>query len=232
MGCGASVGPSPSIDKYFRTLQKLNTDYLKSGVTDPMVVMAAMFDEAKQRELKAKEDAHNQSLIKQLTPFIEKSFDEHNTSVRDDQLDAIESELWFSHYVYYKAKHDEAMMIVAEKAGNDAALKALKMMGPLPSEFTADFKKQMKEKLERAKEQFKTMMVRLQEEYKANQSERNAAARKVLDSNDDGKIVKAEIVAALLPGNPKSDEFLTALGFGERQMKGVAENCGGECAPS
>merc|ERR1712196_749773 len=61
------------------------------------------------------------------------------------------------------------------------------------------------------------------EEYKKNKEERDAAAFKVMDTSEDGKIQLDEFLATLDPNGSKQSELLVALGFMTEQEKQLAD---------
>ena len=62
-------------------------------------------------------------------------------------------------------------------------------------------------------------------EYRANKAERDAAAFAICDTNGDGTLELAEIVAILTPEDPKNEAFQKALGFEAKPPAGGQEGC-------
>merc|ERR1712228_1050623 len=96
-------------------------------------------------------------------------------------------------------------------------------------------KKQCSEQVKEAVEKLKKDTAEAIDDYKSNKAERDKAAFEVIDVGKDGQLQEAEVVAALLPGDPKNDALLQALGFaptdmGQNSAKGINVEAQPDCA--
>merc|ERR1719464_2439825 len=78
--------------------------------------------------------------------------------------------------------------------------------------------KNMENNLEATMKQFDECMEAQMKEYRANQDEYHRAAFEVMDANKDKLLQESEVIACLMHGTPKNQEFIKALGLAPKQQ--------------
>merc|ERR1712228_944089 len=121
----------------------------------------------------------------------------------------------------------------AVEAGMKVAIDMAKAFGAEKKDIN-DMKKQCSEQVKEAVEKLKKDTAEAIDDYKKNKAERDKAAFEVIDVGKDGQLQEAEVVAALLPSDPKNDALLQALGFqptemGQNSAKGINVEAEPDC---
>merc|ERR1712012_550657 len=90
---------------------------------------------------------------------------------------------------------------------------SMAMLTSLSEEEREKIKPQMEEQMKQKIEASKDEVQKKEDAYKANKSDLDAAAFKVLDTNEDGTIQLSEFLAAFEPGTSKNLGLHVALGY-------------------
>lgn len=225
MGCGAGKGkeepidpadPAPYLTQFYRMVSK----ELDEVVPTQEKAIKKLVESGAETEMAKKKEKMEAKIAKEGKPILEKSFNHHDTK-QTGVLDKEEAAVFFKHVVEKQGPLMEntfkQMMVFSIKV----ALVAMKEMfgGELPE----GMREKVEADLEPKVEELRTVIRELVEDYDKNKAELNAAAFKVMDTNGDGTLQKTEFLAAMMPGGPKNQEFLEALGFNEQLIQAKVE---------
>jgi len=200
---GASSKEAPNLDKYFELLvnevkRMKDVDALQAAVDNA---------EDMQREHRETET----TLHAELKPIIAAAFDHHDTK-RNGILDAEESKVFFDHYL---TRFAQCKKEISDFSAQESQKMLMRMMsGCLPQgeggkEMRASMKRDAEGKI---KEMNRIIDDRLRE-YQANPGQYNESAFSLLDKNNDGRLVKDNVIAALLPGTEENVSFQDCFPF-------------------
>lgn len=168
--------------------------------------------------LRHKRDCGRARLYHVLTPLIEQSFDHHDIGEGSEgALVKEESDLFFKHYVNEEGRFTAAMqeMLTHEIVENLAFIVApewgrLRLdkqeqgeVELICNEIVAGVKAEVRQQIEA---------------YREAKWARDREAFKVMDVNKDSRLLKDEVVQALLPGTLQNKKFRLALGIDHEQI--------------
>lgn len=224
MGCGASTkNRSPYLNQYYEEVIRVNERDTKRGRDDPLWMFGLLTSKEKKAEHEASTKKEYETV---LPPLIEKSFEHHDKN-KDGILDTKESAVFFQNLVCENTRMLEAMFAYPCRLTLAADLKEhadyigdneqIKADWERETGFKVEwFKEKMQSILAEKEEGIAKFMQELKEEYVASKAERDAAAFKALDVNNDGQLQKTELVAALIPSTPQYLKLTgTLLGMDE-----------------
>jgi len=198
----AASTSAESLAEYFDKVQSRTA----ALIGDQEKLMAiAMDPEAKTKmaeESKAWFDA-------EAKPLLEKSFKFHDTK-NTDVLDKEEAAVFFTHLVQEDTDFAQAVSALTIEAG---VKMSMGMLGSLSEEEREKIKPQLEEQMKQQIEASQAEVQKKEDAYKANKSDLDAAAFKVLDTNKDGTLQLSEFLAAFEPGSSKNVDLHVALGF-------------------
>jgi len=147
---------------------------------------------------------------KKLSPLIKKSFGWHDKD-GSGVLEFDEGIIFFSNYAGFLPQYFKDVALMTTLASGKTLEKQMKKaMGGVAAKAMAT---QIKATID---EQLKDLDADLDEQmidYLANADDRQLAAWKVMDTNDDNKIQESEVLSCLIPGGLKNLAFMSALGF-------------------
>ncbi|CAJ1337451.1 unnamed protein product [Effrenium voratum] len=165
--------------------QKLQKELDKSSDPFSGIMKMGQKLEAIQKKAQARID-------KELTPVIKKTFAYHDKD-NSGALTYDESIIFFSNY--------------AERLGPFMESTAELATGQMMS------MTDIKASPNALHEEFKKKFAPLKQDYQDNMDKKHKAAFECLDVNKDGKLQESEVIEALLPGHPKNEQFMKALGL-------------------
>lgn len=203
---------APFLHQFFQLAGEVMGEVL---MTDPMELM---FDPAGQQMIEAK----MASIKSGGTPLLEQSF-KHHDSNNDGVLDAEEAAVFFAHVVAEEGTFMEMTVSATTLASMKQMMQMAASMGQLQ-----EMKAEIQPKLTQAFEDLHAEVEGMKAAYQTNKAERDAAAFKICDTNGDGTLQLEELVAALVPGEPKNEEFTAALGFQSAKPPSASPQ-GGDC---
>lgn len=216
MGCGASASKdAPHLAEYFKKLMEKTKHTQEEAANAGMEML--MGGGTKMKEMK-------QEMVdwyeKEGKPVLEKSFKHHD---KDDSkaLEREEAKVFFLNLIQETETFTAALAQTTAKMQLQTTTKM--MAGMIGKKEAKAMEKQMKEQLDaHLKAQAADLKKRI-EAYKKNKEELDAAAFKVMDTREDGKIQLDEFLATLDPNGSKQPELLVALGFMTEQEKVQAD---------
>lgn len=184
MGCSSSKDSkeSPNLDRYFEVMKQESLAQADQAIGFDHNFAALADPEGAKRKQKELHD--------KLRPIIAKAFDHHDTN-KNGVLDAEESKAFFEHYLSRLAKSQKEMAQVSACFSQTVKQIAVAIDGTGCQHVLA------KQKL----------IDDAMKEYQANEGKYNEAAFSLLDTNNDGCLVKDSVTAALLPGTEDSTKF-------------------------
>jgi len=215
MGCGASSSsPAPYLQQYFKAMRKFQENEVDRATADMPKIMAMVFDPAKLQAYQAEANARAEEFKAKNLPLLERSFAHHDVS-GDGVLGVDESSLFFSHLVDEQTEMVIALTKASMKTAIANQLKALEQMAKLyggTKQESAEMKKEIEDSMKVVVAEFEKSQRENVEKYRADKSNRDAAAFKVLDTNSDGKLQKTEFLKAFDGSSPLALDFQAALG--------------------
>lgn len=207
---------APYLHQYFEVVKRVTSEIMEG---DNMLALMADPEGAQ-----AKMQETQVALKAEILPLIEQSFKHHDTK-GNNVLDKDEAAVFFSHIVAEESAFIESVAAMAIRA---SIKMVMAMMGDMLKELPEDKKKEVTDQLQSqiadATAKIHEQVEAMSTDYKANKAERDAAAFAICDTNGDGTLELAEIVAILTPEDPKNDAFQKALGF-EPKMPEGQEGC-------
>jgi len=211
---------APYLKQYFEVVSK-GVEELASMDMGEMMAMA--FDPEKKKAFEKKTEDQNT----QLKELVTKSFKHHDTK-DTNVLDKEEATVFFTHLVDEQTCFIPAVAQIAIKKSIEMGIQ---MMAGFMGEDSADVKegrenieKMVQEGVKEAKENAQ----KAKEDYYKNKVDRDAAAFKVIDVNNDGTIQLEELIAAMTPNDPKMNALMAALGITEMPTTGAGPGGGGQ----
>jgi len=204
---------APYLKEYFEVIKDM-VDGLASMDMGQMMAMA--FDPELKKEFEKKTEDRNA----QLKELVTKSFKHHDTK-DTNVLDKEEATVFFAHLVDEQTCFIAAVAQIAIKKSIEMGIQ---MMAGFMGEDSADVqeaKKTMGKEVEKGVKEAKENAQKAHEDYKKNKVDRDAAAFKVIDVNNDGTIQLEELIAAMTPDNPKMNALMAALGITEMPTSGA-----------
>lgn len=216
MGCGASAAQkgegAPSLNQFFLEFQK----YTDEELVDLMKYCEEK-DQEKLEAMKAMIRAKREAFDKVAARLLKESFDHHDIS-GDGVLSEEESKRVFEHIVEEKSERD-ATMAKSEQRRIMAAELGLQR-GFFKKEDIKNEEEVQKGAENIIKEDFKAKVGEIEErmkrnlaDYRANKAERDKVAFEVMDTSNDGRIVKKEFLAAFEAGSELNKKLMAALGL-------------------
>lgn len=194
---------APFLHEYFEELKNMAGEKMSAATPE-----LAFDPEGQKAALQRAEDAKEK-----LKPLIEKSFDHHD-SKKNGVLDAEEAAVFFSHVVAEQEAFLETFMSFIVLASLQPMMLMLQAsLEGMDAEQRKKASLDMGEQVKKAVDGVRAEVAKMAEEYKANKSERDAAAFKVVDTSGDGTLQIGEVVAAFTPDTPLNEAFMKALGF-------------------
>lgn len=208
---------APFLHQFFAKVADIAKAEVKKALEDPARMSALAVDP------KAKEE-YDEAIMKEhmgeLLPLIEKSFHHHDRS-KNGVLDVEESSVFFKNLVSENSSCMTAVTEWSTKTMMDFQFKQMSDMiqamgGP---EALKEAKKDASAQAEQILKTHRKIIKEMEKEYSDAKQERDAAAFKVIDINEDGKLQKTEVLDAFTIGSAKHKAMMKALGFDEREME-------------
>lgn len=216
MGCGASAPQkgegAPSLNQFFLEFQKYTDEEL-----DDLRKYCECKDAEKEQAMKAMIKAKREAFDKVADRLLKESFDHHDIS-GDGVLSEEESKKVFEHLVEEKSERD-ATMAKSEQRRIMAAELGLQR-GFFKKEDIKNEEEVQKGAENIVKEEFTAKISEIQKrmernlaDYRANKAERDKVAFEVMDTSNDGRIVKKEFLSAFEAGSEINQKLMAALGL-------------------
>jgi Ca2+-binding EF-hand superfamily protein len=219
------VKDAPFLDQYFVALlqfgQELKEEQQKNTPKpEDLEKMLARTPEewkAASDEFAASAQKRLDALHEKLRPIIENAFNHHDAS-RDGVIDTMESQAFFAHYVERYSAHAKELNVLMKKMDFETQMQTMRSIFKDNKDMLTMMQQNQEDEAKAGIEKFEQQIDEAIAEYEKDKEAFHKKAFAVIDVNQDGKLVKQEVIECLLSETEKGCAFLNVFPMGPGPM--------------